>query len=73
VTVIYALPARARRAWKAASLRDFNIGVELAPRMRSVELAIAPDAIRDVAALGGRIAFTAYRLLGPSQAHRKRA
>jgi hypothetical protein len=54
-------------------MRDFNIGVEVGTRVRSVELAISPDAIRRVAALDGRIAFTAYRPLGPSQAHRKRA
>jgi hypothetical protein len=53
-------------------MRDFNVGLELAPRMRSVELAIAPDAIREVAVLGGRIAFTAYRPLRTSHRPRTR-
>jgi hypothetical protein len=60
--VIEALNAPARRAWDAATTRDFDIGVELERGVRSVELAIDPDAIRRVAALGGRIAFTAYQV-----------
>lgn len=58
---IDALGAVERRAWDAATLRDFNIGVELPEGVRSVELAIDLDAVRRVAALGGRIAFTAYQ------------
>jgi len=58
---IEALNASEQRAWDAATMRDFNIGIELARGVRSVELAIDPDAIRRVAALGGRIAFTAYQ------------
>jgi hypothetical protein len=53
-------------------MRDFNIGVEVGTRVRSVELAISPDAIRRVAALDGRIAFTAYRPLRVSQRRRTR-
>lgn len=51
-----------RRAWNTAVMRDFNIGVELARGVRSIELAIDPAAVRRVAALGGRIAFTAYQV-----------
>jgi hypothetical protein len=57
---IEALSAAQRRAWRAATVRDFNVGVELAGGVRSVELAVDSDAIRRVARLGGRIAFTAY-------------
>lgn len=60
-TAIEELSPSARRAWNTASMRDFNVGVELARGVRSVGLAIDPDAIRRVAALGGRIAFTAYQ------------
>ena len=58
---IEALNAPARRAWDAATMRDFNIGIELERGVRSVELAIDTHAIRRIAALGGRIAFTAYQ------------
>jgi hypothetical protein len=60
--VIEALAPPARAAWNGATMRDFNIGIELARGVRSVELAIDPDAIRRVAALGGRLAFTAYQV-----------
>lgn len=61
VAVIEALPPRARRAWDRAAMRDFNVGVELERGVRSVELTIDRDAVDAVAALGGRIAFTAYQ------------
>jgi hypothetical protein len=48
-------------------LRDFNVGVELEPGVRSIELAIDADAIRRVAALKGRIAFTAYQTAAMSR------
>jgi len=54
-------------------MRDFNIGVELARGVRSIELAIDPDAIRRVAALGGRIAFTAYQTAAIPRARLDRA
>lgn len=60
--VIESLSASARRAWRAASVRDFDIGVELARGERTLALAVEPDAVRRVAALGGRIAFTVYRV-----------
>ena len=61
VAVIEGLSRPARNAWDAAEMRDFNVGVELASGVHHVELAIDPDAIRQVARLGGRIAFTTYR------------
>lgn len=62
VAVIEALGAPARRAWDAATLRDFNVGAELERGVRAIELAIEPDVVRQVAALGGRIVFTAYQV-----------
>lgn len=62
VTAIEALDASGRRAWDTAALREFNIGVALARGVRSVELAIDPEVISRVAAIGERIAFTAYQV-----------
>ena len=62
-TVIEAVGGPARRAWDGAAMRDFNVGIELARGVRSVELAIDPRAIGRVAALGGRIAVTAYQVV----------
>lgn len=70
--MIEALPAPARRAWQGASLRDFNVGAELARGVRMLELAIDPAAIRRVAALGGRIVFTAYQVAAMRQGRLKR-
>ncbi len=58
---IEALPRRARRSWNAATLREFNVGIELARGVRTVEVAIDNEAVRRVAKLGGRIAVTAYQ------------
>ena len=61
-SAIDALTPRARRSWNAASLRDFNIGVELARGVKNIELALDPEAVSRVSALGGRIVFTAYQV-----------
>ena len=55
------LNAAGRRAWKAAALRDFNVGVEVARGVWGAEHVIDPDAVRRVAALQGRIVFTVYQ------------
>lgn len=60
--VIEALPRPARRAWNAASVRDFNIGVELERGVKSIELALDRDAVERITSLGGRVVFTAYQL-----------
>ena len=59
--VIEALRPAARRAWNAAPLRDFNVGIELALGVRNIELVVDLDAVQRVAALGGRIVITAYQ------------
>lgn len=59
--VIEGLDTTARRAWKAAAMRDFNIGVEVARRVWGAEHVIEPDAVRRVAVLEGRIVFTVYQ------------
>lgn len=60
--VIEALPRRARAAWNAAEVRDFNIGVELEPGVKHIELALDPEVTARVTALGGRLVFTAYQV-----------
>lgn len=59
---IEALPRRPRAAWHVARVRDFNIGVELERGVKQIELALDPDAVSRVIALGGRIVFTAYQV-----------
>ncbi len=61
VRVIDGMSPAAKRAWRAARVRDFNVGVELSPGARAIELAIDADAVKQVAELGARLAFTAYR------------
>ncbi|MBA3395615.1 MAG: hypothetical protein H0T89_23430 [Deltaproteobacteria bacterium] len=58
---IEGLNATARRAWKAAAMRDFNVGVEVARGVWGAEHVIDPVAVRRVAALHGRIVFTVYQ------------
>ena len=67
------LGARARRAWASAAMRDFNIGLELEPGVRNIELAIDPEAVRRVADLEGRIAVTAYQVAAMRRATRRPA
>jgi hypothetical protein len=62
VAVIDGLNPAARTAWDQATMRDFNVGIELAHGVKSVELAIDPDTVRHVAALGARIVVTAYQV-----------
>jgi hypothetical protein len=59
---IESLSTSGRRAWRAASMRDFDVGVELARGERMLSVGVEPDAVRRVAALGGRIVFTVYRV-----------
>jgi hypothetical protein len=69
---IEALRPPARRAWNAAPMRDFNIGVELDRGVRNIELALDRDAVRRVIALGGRIVFTAYQVVAMQAPRRRR-
>jgi hypothetical protein len=63
---IEALGPAARLAWRGATVRDFNIGVELERGVKMIELAIDPKAMARVVALGGRIVFTAYQVAAMS-------
>jgi hypothetical protein len=70
-SVIEALKGPERRAWDGALVRDFNVGVELARGVRSIELAVDPEALERIVALGGRIAFTAYQAAAIPRAKRQ--
>lgn len=70
--VIEGLDATARRAWKAAAMRDFNVGVEVARGVWGAEHVIDPDAVRRVAALQGRIVFTVYQPPATKQRTRRK-
>jgi hypothetical protein len=54
------LPPAARRAWKGATLRQFNIGVQSAAEPHSYELALPTDVLRDIAKLDARVVLTVY-------------
>jgi hypothetical protein len=60
VRVLKRLSPAAQRAWRAARVRDFNIGFQASFEPRHFEAAIDPGAIKQVAALGGRIVITVY-------------
>ena len=60
---IDALPRTARRAWNAAPMRDFNIGVELERGVKYIEFPVDRDAVERVTALGARLVFTAYQVV----------
>ena len=55
------LNAAGRRAWNAASIRDFNVGVDIARGVWMSEHNIEADAVSRIAALRGRVVFTAYQ------------
>jgi len=55
------LNSAGRRAWNAASMRDFNVGVDIARGVWMSEHHIEADAVRRIAALRARLVFTAYQ------------
>jgi hypothetical protein len=58
--VIEGLPARAKRAWRAATVRDFNVGVQAGRLPHAAEYAIAPATAGRIANLGARLVLTVY-------------
>lgn len=55
------LDSAGRRAWNGASIRDFNVGIDIARGVWMSEHHIEADAVRRIAALRGRLVFTAYQ------------
>lgn len=60
VKVLDGLSPAARQCWRAAQMRDFNIGVQAGFQRKIFELPIDRDAMRDVIRLRGRIVLTVY-------------
>ena len=60
-SVIERLSVRGRRLWDSARRREFDVGYELDAGVRGVRVALKPEAIARITALGATVAFTCYR------------
>ncbi|MGH2376764.1 MAG: hypothetical protein ACRDIC_25305 [bacterium] len=60
VTAIQRLPARQRTRWNRTIRRDFNVGIQAAPRPHCSEFPIEPPTVAMVGKVGGRIVVTVY-------------
>lgn len=60
LTAVEGLPLAARRAWRAARVRDLNVGLQAGRLPHATEFAIAPATIARAAALGARVVVTVY-------------
>jgi hypothetical protein len=58
--VLHRLSPKARRCWRAATVRDFSVGVQSGAKPFSFEVPISAATLADVAKLGGRIVLTVY-------------
>jgi hypothetical protein len=72
VRVLKRLSPAAQRSWRAARVRDFNIGFQAAAEPRVLEAAVDAEAVKEVAALGGRIVITMYAPVAPQPVARRR-
>jgi hypothetical protein len=54
------LPPVARRLWKNASIREFDIGIYADNIPSTVRWVLKPDVIRDAAKIGAQIKITVY-------------
>ena len=71
VRVLGRLGPAAKRVWRKARVRDFNIGIQCELEPRSFELAIEAETLAQVAKLGGRIVVTVYPPDKPAKKRRK--
>ena len=60
VKLLTSLPPQARRLWKNATRRDFNIGIQGGTEPRVFEFALQPETLKAVARLGARVVVTVY-------------
>lgn len=58
--VLEALSPAGRRAWRAAQVRSFDIGIEAGPEPYSVHYLITPETLARVVALRGDLRLTIY-------------
>jgi hypothetical protein len=49
-----------KREWRAAKVRDFNIGIQAGMKPNSLELTVSDKTMQAVARLGGRLVITVY-------------
>jgi len=71
---VRSLSPAARRQWRAAVRRDFNIRIQGGARPPSLALALEPATLAAVAALGARIVITvSARARAPQPATKRRA
>jgi hypothetical protein len=55
------LPSRHRRMWRAALVREFDIGIQAGAEPGSVEWVLSGKAVAAAARLGARVRLTVYR------------
>lgn len=71
ISVLTKLGPAGRRCWRAARVRDFNVGIQAGAGPQSLEVAIDADVVEAVADLGARIVVTVYapveRVLTPGR------
>jgi hypothetical protein len=60
VRVLHRLSPKARRCWRAATVRDFSVGVQSGAKPFLFKIPISAATLADVAKLGGRIVLTVY-------------
>lgn len=59
--VVERLSTRGLRLWRNAKRRVFDVGYDLPPGSRSVHVALQPDTLERIVALGATVAFSCYR------------
>ena len=55
------LSSDGRKVWDRAKHKEFSVGYDLRAGARSVEVALSPQTVKRIAALGASVAFTCYR------------
>lgn len=68
------LPMPARRLWKTAQIKDFNIGIQGGIKPRYCEFPLSSDTLSEVVKLGARVVITIYAAepkSGQSQLHER--
>ena len=58
--LVASLPPAARRLWNAASVRDFNIGIQAGRDPYAFSCVVSKEAVAAVTAVGGRVVITVY-------------
>ena len=60
IRLIRDFPRTKRKLWNAATIRDFNIGVQSATKDRPYQIELGVQTLRSVALLNARVVFTVY-------------